>query len=188
MSIYSILVAMFCNHALMLASPHNNRFSPEEIENHLSSIPFSASVKNSLSSFFNKHHITGCAFALDPNIAFIVDGQNPSYILTYKDNNGNVKSRLYRSLIRSIGLKAECAIRLNLMFITDKDFTFEDTNKTIILSRGVEVHMPYILGGISVSYVSFVNAPGGMFTLSMSIGPSISAASYIYGGYLTPAY
>lgn len=132
------------------------------------------------------HQTSGIAFDLDPNIALFFDTQNPIYNLVFKNSNGSVTSRRYQAKIKTVGLKAECALHLNCMFVTSSQFCYENTNKVILLGKGIELSLPTIIAGLYVSYVPFLNAPGGMVTLRIALGPSIALGSFIYGGYLYP--
>jgi len=136
------------------------------------------------------YKVTGMSLALDPNFAFIYDSQNPCFDMCYKDSVGQLKKRTYYAEVSSWGLKFQLALNLNLIFFTDTNFNFYDSDKTITLGTGIDVtaglHFLYGLG-VNLTYTPFHNAPGGIVMVSFPLfGLVTPGLSIVSGGSLTP--
>ena len=89
--------------------------------------------------------------------------------LACKDREGNIYERTYQAKLETIGFKAGYSFNYSYALLTDNDFWLEPANKVIILGHGVEITLGRYLG-LSLLYVSFVNAPGGLILISGSVG------------------
>ena len=85
------------------------------------------------------YHISGFSLAIDPNGACMIDNQDPSFPVAYRNAKGEIKTRKYQASINSIGLKLEFAIKFDLIFFTGTEDDFYNTNKVIELGTGIEV-------------------------------------------------
>ncbi|MCK4651115.1 hypothetical protein KAT08_02970 [Candidatus Babeliales bacterium] len=141
-----------------------------------------------------KFKITGIATTVDPNLALIFDIQNPILQVIYKNSIGEIKTRKYQALVKSIGLKLEFDFKIDLIFIVGTDFNFYDSDKTIELGPGIDLKTNII----DFTYASFNNHDGGMIILGIPILGELSnfltygislclvGISYVSGGYLIP--
>ena len=152
------------------------------------------------------------AIAIDPNIAFIYNNQNPVISVYFKNQAGELKKRAYQTSIKSVGFKFECAINLQLFFFINTDLDFVGADKEIPLSWGGEVTIPlkYIFKeephrrfeedeglqkwvmrtpltyeALSFTYASIKNN-GGLLVVSLGFGLKDNIASIVIGGSLTP--
>ncbi len=142
-------------------------------------------IKTQLVRELQNFKVTGYSFCVDPNGAFFLDNQDPRFTVTYKDNDGNVKTRTYQADINLIGLSVELSIRCRWMFFTGTDFNFYDSNKVIELDTGIECRFfpaPLFI----ISYIPFKNMNGALVTISIPIGIPFAVISYVTGGTLTP--
>lgn len=104
--------------------------------------------KEALSTALRDFRVTGVAFCVDPNFAFIYDNQNPDFVVTFKNSKNEIKTRRYQADITSWGLKFEFDIKLNLVMFVNTDINFEDSNKELQLGTGIDLGIN--LGGILV--------------------------------------
>ncbi|MFC1895014.1 hypothetical protein ACFLYH_03640 [Candidatus Dependentiae bacterium] len=107
------------------------------------------------------YKISGFSFCIDPNAAFLFDTQNPEFEVMYKNSKGKVKTRKYRAKIKSIGFKIEFDIKMNLIFFTNTQVNFFDSNKKIKLGSGIDIQSHII----DFTYASFKDMPGGLVIL-----------------------
>lgn len=147
-------------------------------------------VLSFLSKRLRSYNVSGVAFACDPNAALIGDTQNPSFTALFKDQNGNVKTRIFDALITSYGLKIAFSINLNFIFFTG-DINFEDSSKVLELGTGIDISgsilrpiSPY-LPGLLFLYAPFINAPGGIVMAGIPLG-ICGGLSIVTSGTLTP--
>lgn len=149
----------------------------------------------SLIKCLRNYRVSGISFGIDPNFAFIVDQQNPVIEVCYKNQFGDIKHRIYQAYINSFGFKFECAIKLNLMFFTDANFNFYESNKDITIGSGFDLTsgLQNIFGfGMDVTYANFLNAPGGIVILGIPITIPlifpipVPGISVVTGGLLRP--
>jgi hypothetical protein len=125
--------------------------------------------------------VSGISFAGDPNFAFIYNNQNPTFTTLYRDQLGNTKTRTFEASIQSWGTKIAFAINIDCILFTDPNFNFYDTNKRILLGTGID----FSFQPLGLLYVPFLNAPGGMIMVSLTVGFS-DGISIVTGGYLQP--
>jgi|WetSurMetagenome_2_1015567.scaffolds.fasta_scaffold35325_4 hypothetical protein len=144
-------------------------------------------AKDALIQSLRSYTVTGFSFAIDPDLAFIVETQNPDIKVIYRDFNGNAKHRLYRARIHTVGFKLEASIKIDLIFIVNTDFNFYDTNKTINLGTGIDMNVACFFMGIGLTYVPFENVPGALFIISYPMFFAFPSLSLVTGGTLTPA-
>lgn len=107
-------------------------FTPEQLK---ACIEVQANIIDHLRTF----KVTGVAFAVDPNLAFIFNTQNPKFDLYFKNDAGELKHRKYQAAINTIGLKIEFAVNLNVIFFINTDLNYFDANTVIPLSWGGEI-------------------------------------------------
>jgi hypothetical protein len=198
----------------------DNKSSAASIQSQIELLNKLKTEQKFLNDQLKKFKISGCAFAVDPNVGLIFDNQNPEFNVKYVDDEGNIKSKKYQLSMDMVGIKMEADFRFDFIFFTNTDFNFYHGNKKIELGSGVEVfpfhfynpgierkfvgitgrngYIEYItiphvtllgslLHRIGIIYVSFKNAPGGLFILSIPLlGTTYAPISYISGGSLTP--
>lgn len=162
----------------LINARHQHSMSP-------SNIAKMAIAKSMIIQILKDYRVTGVSFCVDPNIAFILDEQNPTFTVHYKDKKGHHASRVYESSINSIGLKFELSLKFNMIIFTNTDFNFFETNKNIELGYGIDISGVFG-GGLGFTYTPFRNAPGGMFILSFIVGSPGGALSLVTGGKLMP--
>lgn len=147
-------------------------------------------VLSFLSRKLSKYNVSGVAFACDPNVALIGDTQNPSFTAIFKDQQGNIKSRIFDALITSYGLKIAFSINLNFIFFTG-NVNFEESNKVLELGTGIDISGSFLrpiseyLPGLLFLYAPFKNAPGGIVMAGIPLGIA-GGLSVVTGGTLTP--
>lgn len=179
------------------AEPYS--FSEEEILSFISSAlaigsfngiqqerDFLANTKSALMEQLRAYKVSGVCFDIDPNLAFIIETQNPDLCVKYCDSNGNVKTRRYRARINTLGFKFEASIKLDLIFFTDTNLNFYDSDKTIEIGTGIDMNLSFA-GGIALTYAPFINAPGGLIIISIPLFFAFPSLSVVTGGTLTPA-
>jgi len=98
-----------------------------------------AQSHETLKAQLKSYRISGFSWALDPNFALVVGNQNPVFTVTYCDPKGDIKTKKYQASIDLVGINTEAACRINLIFFTNTDANFYNTNKTIELGRGIEI-------------------------------------------------
>lgn len=143
-----------------------------------------AKIKADLIKALRQFKVTGCAFAADPNLAFLYNNQNPTFTMMYSNPKGELKTRTFETSIKSLGLKFELSIRLDCILFIGEHLNFLDTDKRIELGAGIDISLD-IGSGIGFVYVPFLNAPGGILILSLPIGIG-GGISLVTGGYLQP--
>jgi len=115
-----------------------------------------------LAEKLSRYKVTGVASTLDFNVALFADTQNPDFNVKYKNKEGDIKTRHYKSNINSIGTKLEAALKLDLIFFVNTDLDFYNSNKTIELGKGFD-----IIFGLDFTYISLKNRPGGIIILGI---------------------
>ena len=95
--------------------------------------------KETLSTALRDFRVTGVAFCVDPNFAFIYNNQNPNFVITFKNSKDEIKTRHYQANIKSWGLKIEFTAKLNLIMFVDTDLNFENSNKELQLGTGIDL-------------------------------------------------
>jgi hypothetical protein len=141
-------------------------------------------VKDEIIDYLRSFHATSYFIEIDPNVAFILDHQTPSFTVYYENGKGKFKQRKYDAKIWSIGFKVEFAIRLEIIKIISGSFNYYDSNKEICLGKGIEVSFdPGV--GVSVLYCGLEDFDGGMLIVGVPIGLS-GALSMVIGGSLVP--
>jgi hypothetical protein len=120
-------------------------------------------TKNKLKNKLNKYKVTGVAIASDFNFAFVYNNQKPEFEVKYKDDKGNLKKRKYQANIKSWGTKFELEYKYDLIFFTNTEFNFYETNKEIEFGLGVDIKTNLL----DFTYVNFQNAPGGMIIVGI---------------------
>lgn len=129
-----------------------------------------------------KYKAASIYFTTDPNAGLIYDKQNPQIEVLYKNPNGDIKTRKYNGLIKLIGLKVDFSIRINFIYFINTDFNYSNSDKTIILGKGLEITLGSL---IVITYAKFENLPGGILIGGIAVGPCITL-SLVLGGSLTP--
>lgn len=151
------------------------------------------SAKEVLKQKLKKYKITGMTNGSgwincwDANAAFIYDNQNPSFDVTFKDAYGNVKIQTFQASIKSVGFKFGLSFKFNTIFFTDSSIDYLHTMKEIKLGTGVDISIGAYFLNQCLTYVPFLNAPGGMIIIGTSLGiQSPLEASIVIGGSLKP--
>ncbi|MFH1831362.1 MAG: hypothetical protein ABH827_01025 [bacterium] len=102
--------------------------------------PDIANLKNIHTALINNlksYKVTGYSFAIVPNLALFYNSQKPEFVITYMDQNGNEKTRVYQTELNSIGLKYAATVNFDFMFFVNTDADFYTTNKKIIFGKGI---------------------------------------------------
>lgn len=130
------------------------------------------SAQEALEKCLGQYKITGYAFTVDPNGAFFVDEQDPSFDVYFQAPGSNVlKKRRYNASINSVGLKIQFAIKLNVIFFTDTAFDFYNSNKEIELGTGIDlVISPFWMRNFVIHWIA--NGGGYRFGTGLFIGDS----------------
>lgn len=132
-------------------------------------------INDALVNRLKSYKVSGFSFAFDPNGAFFVDTQNPQFTVTYKDAHGNVKTRTYLADISLLGLNLELAFRFNLIFFTNTDANFYDTDKQIQLGTGFQFTLrPFVDNRVTIQWLEQM-FPGGIAYDWPSYGRIIAA-------------
>lgn len=144
-------------------------------------------IKTVLINRLKQYKVDGVSFSvtLDPNIAFFYDTINPDIKITYKDNKENFITKEYNSSIKSIGLKFEAAFVLDFIFILGTNLNLFNSKDVIKIGSGFSLNLNPGCLGLTITYASIKNGPGGILILSIPIGASAGLASYVIGGTLT---
>ena len=143
----------------------NNRSEQTQTEKTIKPKASSQNAAKILAKKLSEYKITGYSTCFDPNFAFILDWQNPEFDVTFKNENGDIKTRTFQANIESIGLKLELAIKFNLIFFIDTDLTLLDTNKKIKLGSGID----FSIGITDITYASFKKHRGGILVLGFAL-------------------
>ena len=189
-----------------LKSKNSNSFSEEELKSVITMILNSNSniseetrssldsVAQYLASSISQYKVTGIAFAVDPNVALIWDNQNPNFAVTYKNNEGKMRSRRFQASINSVGLKIGFSLNLNIIFLTG-DLNYENTGQVLNLGTGVDINLatPLSLIGVGLflpfslflTCAPILNAPGNFIMLGLDFGIA-KGVSMVTDGTLTP--
>ncbi|MFH1461367.1 MAG: hypothetical protein ABIF12_00250 [bacterium] len=143
-------------------------------------------IKISLINALKKFKINGTAFqtAFDANIGFIYDNINPDIKICFKNKENKYLTKNYKSSISSIGIKLDAAFYIDLIFFIDTDINFFDSKDTIELGSGVSFNIG-AFSGLSFTYSSIKNAPGGILIIGIPFGLFTPGISYVMGGKLT---
>jgi hypothetical protein len=161
-----------------------------------------------LAKRLSKFKITGFAYAVDPNGAFIVDTQDPAFDVVFKNSAGEIKTQRFQADIESIGLKLQFSLNINLIFFIGMDLNYLNAHEKIELGYGGEVSTGWILFLINmfwqnhaarrylllspwVANVMFTYAPckrlkGSLLLVSLCLGFAGDSLSVVTGGSLTP--
>ena len=144
-----------------------------------------SAAKKELLKKVRDYRVTGACFAIDPNLAFIWETQNPDINVVFRDSKGITKSRKYALRFDTVGFKIEASIKLDLIFFTDTDFNFYDSDKVIELGTGIDTNLSCGIG-LGLTYIPFLNAAGGIFMVSLPLLFAFPSLSIVTGGTLTP--
>lgn len=178
-----------------------------------------ADTKVSLKQALKKYKITGFGSCFDVNVSCLYNNQTPSFYVAFKNSEGKIKTQQFHASITSIGLKVEFLLKYNLIFFTSSSVNYLHSMKTIELGKGIDLsyrisHIPglgyeyrqYDFGrfddvghrvragrgaiNANLTYVPFLNAPGGMLIVGVGIGFGYDfgncGLSFVYGGFLKP--
>lgn len=107
----------------------------------------------------------GPMFYFDPNVGFIFDTLNPPIRFKFF-SAGELQIRDYQASIRSIGLKAELAVRAQTAFAFHIPFSDLYHHKVINLGRGIDI----AFGWFHLTYASFQDSSGGILMGGITIG------------------
>ncbi len=167
---------------------NQNNFTQEELSTAIeqsektNNIKINNKIKNRFAEKMKDYKVTGFSFCVDPNFAFILDTQNPTFNITYKNSNGEIKSRKYKAEIHSLGIKWEATIKFNLIFFVGTDLNFYNTDKKIEIESGFDIESSIF----DFTYAKFNNAPGGMIIFGIPVpqvaifGPTTLCAIFDY--------
>ncbi len=164
---------VLCGHLI----PYLSRLNEKQTNNLLN-------IKNEIIDYLRSFKVTSYSFEIDPNIAFILDHQTPSFTVYYENGKGQVKRRKYDAKIWSIGLKAEFAIRVEIIKIISSGFNYYDSNKEIHLSKGIEFSLA-TGPGLNFLCCGFEDFDGGLVIAGVPLGIS-GGLSIVFGGSLVP--
>ncbi len=156
-------------------------------------------IESSLIKRLKSYRVSGFAWAVAPNIALGMNNQDPIFTVTYCNEKGEIKTRTYQASIDLIGINIEVSCRLSLIFFTNTDANFYNTNQPIELGKGIEVGgqiamlaitsldpevarrslmahdeeytppLRLILSSLRLMYVPFKNVPGGLIILGTAL-------------------
>lgn len=127
--------------------------------------------------------ISGCSFVFDALNTPINHSQKYIFWVTYRDNDtGDFKKRLFEGCFESSGIKLEFGFRMNLIVFVGTEHNFLNTNKKLLLGRGIDVSLALPFGG-SLVYAPFLNTSGGILILGLIAGACFGL-SVLTGGYL----
>jgi hypothetical protein len=109
-------------------------------------------IKDDLIKYLRSFVASGMdLFEVDPNFALFLDNQNPDFIVTFKNPEGETKTRKYALSIWSIGFKLEFAIRVEAIMIVGSDFNYYDSlGKGYDLGSGIDISWSPLLERSSV--------------------------------------
>lgn len=158
--------------------PYLSRLNEKQTHNLLN-------IKNEIIAYLRSFKVTSCAFEIDPNIAFILDHQTPTFTAHYENGKGQSKHRKYDAKIWSIGFKAEFAIRVEIIAVMSNSFNYYDSNKEIRLDKGVEFSLA-AGPGLNFLCCGFEDFGGGLVIAGVPLGFS-GGLSIVIGGSLVPA-
>lgn len=164
-------------------------------------------MKKDLLKDLESFKISGYSWAVDPNLAFFLETQNPVFDITFLDEQGNTKSRKYELNIHSLGFKIEASIKIDLILFVGTDLNFYSSNKELTLGTGIDVNVPlattlagmfgitselltlplYLIADpLSITYAPFTNAAGGILILGRPFIFALPSLSIVTGGTLKP--
>lgn len=150
-----------------------------------------AQAKEKLEAKLKKYKISGVGFSLGADIACGYGKQHVLFEAFFKNKKGHFKSQKFKGSFKSLGPKIDLSpIKCNVIFFTKSDFNYLQSTKEIKLGWGVDVVCCPLKASrapltLSLTYVSFLNAKGGMLILGLGLGYGVGA-SIIYDGLLTP--
>ena len=98
-----------------------------------------AQSQESLITLLKSYRVSGFSWSINPNFALIINKQDPTFTVTYRNPKGEIKNRTYQAAIDLVGINAEISCRFSLIFFTNTDANFYNTNKPIKLGRGLEI-------------------------------------------------
>ncbi|MFA5074779.1 MAG: hypothetical protein WC436_01620 [Candidatus Babeliales bacterium] len=122
-------------------------------------------AKNQIKKKLKKFKVTGMATTWDANLAFLYNSQNPTFKMSYKNSEGEIKTKTYESQISSWGFKTQFDIKIDFIFFTSTDFSLYEGKKNIELGLGIDYKCPFI----NFTYSKFKNAPGGIVIIGLPI-------------------
>lgn len=141
--------------------------------------------RKQLANKLREYRVTGFSWSLDWNFAWFYNNQRPRINVAFKNNLGQFRYREFWSEITSVGFKLQFAYKLNLIFVTDTDFNFYDSNKVIELGSGIDLSASFFWG-LDITYADFLNAPGGLLVVGIPLFGSFPGISLVTGGRLVP--
>lgn len=127
--------------------------------------------------------VSGFFLAIDPNVCFLrarKERLNPNAQLTISDSKGSYSRARYRCCLTSSGgVKVEALLRFQVGWISPK-VTFAQLPEVIILGKGFDVSVPFLLHFTMVSILDERGCATGSFLyfsgtpmLGLSIGYSV---------------
>jgi len=160
------------------------------------------SLKRSLIAELEDFKITGFSFAIDPNLACIVETRNPKFSIDFIDSKGQKRSKDFELTFDTVGLKLQIGVNIDAIFFVNTDLNFYTLDKEIKLGTGIEVSSDALVSILSfsifgsclgnftpdlnVAYIPFQNVKGGIVIASLAIF-SKELFTIITGGTLKPA-
>lgn len=138
-------------------------------------------IRNEIIEYLRDFTSTGIDVEIDPNIALIIDKQNPNFTVTFKNSEGKIKKRKYALTIKSVGIKIECSIKIDVISIFGKNFNYYDTSKELKLGPGVDVGISWL--SLTICKIEELGCTLLLFGPVLGILGSIS---YVFQGTMTP--
>ncbi|MFH1254561.1 MAG: hypothetical protein V1646_03960 [bacterium] len=138
-------------------------------------------IRNEIIEYLRSFTSTGIDVEVDPNVALIIDTQNPNFTVTFKNSEGKIKRRKYALIIKSIGFKIELSIKIDIISIFGKNFNYYDTNKELKLGPGVDVGT----GWLSLT-ICKIEELGCTLLLFGPVFGILGSISYVYQGTMAP--
>jgi len=109
------------------------RLKPEELTK-------ISTAQSLIVSALKQYKITGSAFCIDTNGAFLINTLDPRFNVQYTNADGQTKTRTFQASINLLGLNLEIALRLNFIFFVGTDIDFYESSQPIQLGMGVEIN------------------------------------------------
>ena len=138
-------------------------------------------IRNEIIEYLRDFTSTGIDVEVDPNVALIIDTQNPNFTVTFKNSEGKIKRRKYTLTIKSVGFKIELSIKIDVISIFGKNFNYYDTNKELKLGPGVDVGT----GWLSLT-ICKIEELGCTLLLFGPVFGILGSISYVYQGTMKP--
>lgn len=138
-------------------------------------------IQNEIVQYLRSFNASGIEVAVDPNIALILDTQNPDFIVTFKNAEGKIKRRKYALKIFSVGFKIELSIKVDVISIIGNNFNYYETNKPINLGAGIDIAGGWL--GLTICKIEEFGCALLLFGVIFGIS---GAVSYVYKGTMTP--